>query len=297
MSRSKCHHIHDRIRSDRVGYSVVSEQTKSPRNRLLEVAVAGRRIFLLLISLLILVTMVACTSLCSWDWLPFGLGGACRKTLDQETLDRLRLSMEPTVQMKPGETRQLLLGVVECCYVFEPVDACATWSVSPSNGATIHEDTGVLTVDPDTQSGAMFTVAADVEEGRRLVTVQVYVYTTEANPLVGNWREEAQFACETWQEVIPQERIGELQFRADGSFSVTWYPFEIYRDYWGGYRYDLEDGTLDLTIDGGNYVPEDVDGSGYLEFDDQERLVLRDLWLGTPDGGTAAALCGHGFVR
>lgn len=258
---------------------------------------AGRRIFLLLISLLILVTMVACTSLSSWDWLPFGLGGGCWKPLDQETLEQLRLSMEPTVQMQPGEKREFSLGVVECCYVFEPVDTCASWSVSPSIGASMDKDTGVLAVDPAARNGEMFTVTADVEDGRRLVSIEVYVYTAEENPLVGNWREEAQFVCQTREELTPEERIGELRFRADGSFSVTWHPFEIYRDYWGTYMFELSQGTLDLTPVDGNFLPEDVDGSGNFEIDHQGRLVLQDLWLGSPRGGTEAALCGHRFAR
>jgi hypothetical protein len=242
-----------------------------------------------LMGLLTSVTVVAC--------LPLGLGGGCRHSLDQETLERLTLSMEPTLQMKPGDKREFSLGVVECCYVFEPVDTCVTWSLSPEIGATIDSETGVFVVDPSTPSGETFTVTADVEEGRRLVSIDVYVYTPEDNPLVGNWREEVQFECGTWQELTPEEPIGELQFRADGSFSVTWMPFEIYRDYWGSYRFDLEDGALYLATSGGNYVPEDVDGSGSWEIDEEGRLVLSDMWLGTPHGGSETVNCGHRFVR
>jgi hypothetical protein len=251
--------------------------------------VSGRRLLIPLMGLLTSVTIVAC--------LPLGLDGGCSHTLDQETLERLTLSMERTVQMRPGETREFSLGVVECCYVFEPVDACATWSVSPGAGATIDSETGVLVVDSSTPSGEAFTVTADVEEERRLVSIDVYVYTPEDNPLVGNWREEVQLACQTWQELAPEEPVGELQFRADGSFSVTWMPFEIYRDYWGSYRYDLEEGSLDLATSGGNYVPEDVDGSGSWEIDEEGRLILRDMWLGTPHGASGTANCGHRFVR
>ena len=203
--------------------------------------------------------------------------------------------MGDTLAMQPGETWEFSPGVVECCYVFEPVDACATWSASPTDGATIDAETGVFTVDPGTASGKVFTVTADVEDGRRLVSIEVYVFTPEANPLARNWREEAQLACDTLEEVAPEEPIGELQFRADGTFSVTWMPFELYRDYWGSYRYDSEGGTLDFAIEGGNYVPEDVDGSGSFVIDEDGRLVLKDMWLGTWMGSTGGANCGHIF--
>lgn len=65
------------------------------------------------------------------------------------------------------------LGVVECCPYFAPVEACATWSVDPTKGASINPDTGVLTVDAETPSGSVFTVSADVENGRRVVSIDL----------------------------------------------------------------------------------------------------------------------------
>jgi hypothetical protein len=259
--------------------------------------VAGRRTLILLVALAILAATVACVPTCSWDWLPFGLGGGCRRGLDEDTLSRLSLVMGDTLALQPGQTWEFSPGTVECCYVFEPVNACATWSVSPTDGATIDPKTGVFTVDPETPSGAVFTVTADVENGRRLVSADVHVYTPEANPLFGTWGEEAQFTCETGEEVVPEERIGELAFGADGTFSVTWFPFEIYKDYWGTYTFDLNQGTIELTASGGNYVPEGLDGSGSWFIDEEGRLVLRDIWLGAPRGVLGIVNCGHRFSR
>jgi len=252
---------------------------------------------ILLLALGVLAATVACVPTCSWSWLPLGLGGGCRGRLDEDTLSRLSLVMGDTIQLQPGDTWEFSPGVVECCYVFEPVDTCATWSVSPTAGATIDPETGLFSVDPGTASGAEFTVTADVENGRRLVSAQVYVYTPEANPLVGVWREQAQFACGSDEELVPEERIGELVFGADEGFSVTWHPFEIYKDYWGTYTFDLSQGTLELTGAEGNYIPEDLDGSGSWAIDEQGRLVLKDMWLGSPMGSSGSANCGHRFAR
>jgi hypothetical protein len=258
---------------------------------------AGRRPPALVVSLSILLFAVACLPTSSWDWLPFGLGGGCRSQLDEDTLNHLSLVMGDTLELQPGDTWEFSPGVLECCYVFEPVDACATWSVSPVDGAAIDPETGVFTVDPGTPSGSVFTVTADVENGRRLVSAHVYVYTLEDNPLVGVWREEAQFACGTDEEVIPEERIGEFVVGADGSFSVTWHPFEIYKDYWGTYSFDSNLGTLDLSVAEGNYTPADVDSNGSWVIDEQGGLVLKEMWLGSPPGSPGLVNCGHRFVR
>ena len=221
----------------------------------------------------------------------------CPVVLDEDTLNRLALSMDQTVQMRPGETRTFSLGVVECCHYFEPVEACATWSVDPTEGVSIDPDAGVFTVDAATPSGSVFTVSAEVENGRSVVSIEVHIFTPQDNPLVGIWKEEAQFACDTGAEAVPEEIIRELRFHADGRFSVTWTPFEVYKDYWGTYAYDLEQGTLDLAVTGGNYIPDDVDSSGLFSFDNQGRLILRDMWLGRPHDGTGSANCGHRFIR
>lgn len=219
------------------------------------------------------------------------------RALDEETLSRLETSMGPTTQIQPGESLQFSLGTTECCYVFQIVEARAVWSVEQSSGARIDPATGVLTVDPVTPSGTVFTVRADVENGRRILTSAVHVYTPESNPLVGIWREEVQFSCDTGSQVVPAQPIGELVFRADGSFSVTWIPFEVYHDYWGSYTYDLGTGNLELAGEEGNYVPAGIDGGGSFSIDDQGRLTLSDLWLGSPRDAGGAAKCGHRFVR
>jgi hypothetical protein len=224
-------------------------------------------------------------------------GPQCTEVLDQDTMDRLVLSMEQNLEIQPSEARALSLGVVECCYCFVPVKACATWSVSPSEGVRIDPDTGVLTVNPETPSGSVFTVEADVENGRRVVSTEVHVFTPQGSPLVGTWKEEAQFACAAAETVAPREPIRELRFRADGGFSVTWTPFEVYKDYWGTYTYDAVQGTLDLVVTRGNYVPDDVDGSGRFSVDAHGHLVLDDMWLGCPRDDTGVANCGHRFTR
>lgn len=180
---------------------------------------------------------------------------------------------------------------------FVPVPVIATWSVTPADGARIDATTGVLTIDPATPGGSHFTVRAEVEGGRHVVETEVHVFTAESHPLVGYWQEEAQVACGSGAEVIPELPVEELVFAVDGTFAVTWTPFESYVDYWGTYVLDLTTGTLDLTVTGGNDIPSDVDGHGRFALDEQGRLHLTELWLGTPRSESSLPQCGHRFVR
>jgi hypothetical protein len=206
------------------------------------------------------------------------------------------------IPMQPGGTTDLVLGVFdyEVCGTgfrcFVPVAASATWAITPADGAHLDPKTGILTIDPGTPSGSVFVVRADVERGRHVVETQVNIFTPEANPLIGVWREEAQLACESGTEVVPAEAIAELLFFADGTFAVTWFPFESYKDYWGTYTFDLAQETLELTVTGGNTIPPDVDGEGRFAVD-ATGLVLSELWLGTPSLERGPPNCGHRFVR
>jgi hypothetical protein len=225
-------------------------------------------------------------------------GGACATPLDADTLASLTHSFwaAPVIEARPGDQRDLDLGTVGLGAAFEVVPACATWSIAPTAGATIDPTTGVLVIDAGTASGTAYVVTADVESGRRTITADVIVYTEAAMPWHGTWRESVELACGTGAEVTPEEAINEIRFWADGTLWVTWFPFEVYVDYWGTYAFEPGAGTVTLTAEGGNYVPADIDGTGTFELAGGT-LVLRDLWLGSPQGGTAPAQCGHELIR
>jgi hypothetical protein len=225
-------------------------------------------------------------------------GSGCDAPLDDATLQELQLTgnglgilLGGRATAHPGDTVDFELGIFECCYFFEPVDACATFSIAPAEGADIDPATGAVRVDGSTPHGATFTVTADVEEGRRLLTADLYVWTTEGNPIVGTYSEQAQLAC-GGGEREPEQPLGEVAFYGDERFAVTWTPFEVYVDYWGTYTIDPGAQTLELTVEGGNYVPPDVDPSGTFRLEG-EQLILEDMYLGSPQGGVAAPACGH----
>ncbi len=201
------------------------------------------------------------------------------------------------LQLTPGSERRLVIGTYDCCYVFEPSGLDAVWTVSPVEGVTIDND-GLLTVGEDVPNGTVLTVTANHDPAGPPASVLVYVYTPDEQPLVGLWREEAQLACDTGKRVVPDEPIGELRFDADGIFSVTWHPFEVYRDYWGTYEADLATGRLALEVESGNIpTPAGFDGEGTFEIRNDGSLVLTGIWLGeSPGGGGAGPNCGYVFT-
>jgi hypothetical protein len=219
--------------------------------------------------------------------------GACTPDIPYDSPE-LALSFFGPPQMQPGTSRDFDVLQIECCYIPNPVAMCESWSVSPEGqGATIDEN-GVFTLESTVENGATFLVQATLGDGSTISTT-VYVYTPEGNPLVGTYSEAAQISCTDGMEVPPDEPIGEVRFLADGTFNVTWTPFEVYVDYWGPYTYDLGTGAITLTATGGNYIPDDLDGEGFFEVNSEGDLILTDMWLGSPQFATVTTQCGHRF--
>lgn len=201
------------------------------------------------------------------------------------------------LQVEAGSQLELRLATLECCVFWETVEASAAWSLANApEGVEIDSQTGLLTVADEVDNGTIFTVIAAVASGQQVFEEMVTVYALAGNPLVGIWTEQAQLSCDNYAEVPAQEPIGELIFSADGGMSVTWRPFEAYIDYVGEYSYNAE--SLNILADKVNYLPETIDGTGSYLIDEQGRLNLRDIWLGTPPfGPTTAPLCGHIFTK
>jgi len=101
----------------------------------------------------------------------------------------------------------------------------------------------------------------------------------------------------TWHQLDAECGLGqpvrELIFEADGRYSVTWLPFETYKDYWGRYRYNPHTQALALTVEGGNYNPPDRVLAGQARVEDHA-LTLSGISLGTPANG---ARCTAAFRR
>lgn len=119
-------------------------------------------------------------------------------------------------------------------------------------------------------------VAAVVKEAG-CTTVDGASDDVAALAIVWTWR-QLDAACGVAQPVR------ELIFEADGHYSVTWLPFETYKDYWGRYRCDPHSRALSLTVEAGNYNPPDGALAGEVRVEDHP-LTLSDVSLGAPQNG------------
>ena len=123
--------------------------------------------------------------------------------------------------------------------------------------------------------------------------------TRATHPLLGLWRQSGWKPCKPVAQMTAENVdpfIQELEFRADGTFSVTWQPFERYTDYWGQYRYSTASRVLDMHIEHGNFVPKDFAGHG-TAIVSGDTLTLRDVRLGTKQATARPAMCELSFVR
>lgn len=212
--------------------------------------------------------------------------------LEQTVLDQLGITA-PGLEtlVAAGDTQLSLLWIDDGTPT--AVDACVEWSIEPVDGVSI-DDTGLLSVDAAVPAGTVISVTADVEAGRRVLMADFEVYVPVAYDIIGFWTEVQQLPCDGGAAFVPDPIIGELVFQDTGEFSVTWTPFEVYYDYWGTYTYDEGTGALVLTVDGGNYVPDDIDGEGTATVTGGQ-LTLQDMWLGVAQTPVTPVACGHVF--
>ena len=144
------------------------------------------------------------------------------------------------------------------------------------------------------------------------------------NPLVGSWRQTGWKPCKPLAVLKPENvdwDLEELILKADGTYSVTWTPFEVYHDYWGRYTYSIArrgynlasdvgepgmrddatvgpwyKGPIELVIKHGNFVPSDFSGKGVFAVRGKQ-LTLTDVKLGTRHAPQPLDLCERTFVR
>lgn len=173
---------------------------------------------------------------------------------------------------------------------FQPVpQRCVTHlKVSPAGLATLGADGASIRVADDAPSGALITITGRVAD--QTLEAQVRVVTPADAPLSGTWRQ-------TSSSCAGGEPVRELVFKAGGRFSLTWMPFESYRDYWGIYSFDPATGAFSAQIESGNRRPAHLDLVGSASFEG-DILILDDLWLGDPARMSAEAeRCTYRFVR
>jgi hypothetical protein len=174
-------------------------------------------------------------------------------------------------------------------------DACVEWSVEPSSAAGVDRSTGTITVAPDAKHNTSFLVHAKIP-GMSEISATFSVFDRKQNPLVGRWHQEGFPVCAGEKPPVT-EPIEEFDITADGTFTVTWHPFETYVDYWGAYEHNATNGAIRMKVDGGNFVPADFNGKGRFSVDAQGELTLSQVWLGSRNAPRKPRSCVYHFKK
>lgn len=151
-----------------------------------------------------------------------------------------------------------------------PVRCTTDWSVT--GPATLSPDRTSVTIAPDAPPGSIVTVA--YRHGGAKVEARFKVIARDEIVLTGRYSQSGLEGCTS----VPL--VGELEFQPENRFSVTYSPFETYRDYWGSYSFDPATKRLVLKVEGGNFVPSNLDLEGEAEMV-EGRLRLKGLFLGS----------------
>jgi PKD repeat protein len=218
--------------------------------------------------------------------------------LDEQTIKYLSLELGQ-IDARPGDTRQLRLLAMQCCVLFNPIYADVRYYADPGDFARVDPISGLLTIDSGVPGGAKFRVYANIENGRRIVSADVYVDTVDSNPLRGTWTQVGEIPCDGSSDIAAVNPLNFLHFAGGNSFDATWIPFEVYKDYWGVYSIDTSTKQVMIGATAGNYVPTTIDGAGTYELIPEAggtaTLRLNNVWLGRPGGDARPPACGMVF--
>ncbi|WP_109807473.1 hypothetical protein [Sphingosinithalassobacter portus] len=180
----------------------------------------------------------------------------------------------PEMPARPGATLRLEPEAgVSYNWVSVPTDCIKRWEVSDPAMADVDPETRQLHIHDDAVPGTRITISYTNLQDRRS-SASVLIVGAEEKVLTGARRQSGLENCAAGRS------IGEMVFRDDGSFSVTYQPFESYQDYWGRYIYDPVTGALAMTVTGGNLIPEPLDLWGSAYFNADGKLVLDGVFLG-----------------
>lgn len=164
-----------------------------------------------------------------------------------------------------------------------PLRCTSGWSVS--GPARLSEDRTTLTIAEDAAPGAEIVLRFRLRDEE--VTARLTVVARDAVVLTGRWSQTAATGCEG------MEPVRELEFGPD-RFSVTFTPFESYKDYWGTYRFDPATGALLLSVEAGNNIPPGLDLEGIARMEGGH-LILERMFLGDRQGRRPNAGCRYTF--
>jgi hypothetical protein len=223
--------------------------------------------------------------------LALALAACATANRDRETADRAEPPLAPDPECIPPGYHFALVGTDTTVYrqgatvrvtpkvdvspagtLDLPLRCTRDWSVE--GPATLSADRTSVAIAADAPPGS--TVILRFRHDGKPVEARFKVVGRDEIVLTGQWSQQSLEGC------AADEPVRELVFAPEHRFAVTFMPLETYQDYWGTYSFDPATGALRLTVEGGNFVPSNLDLDGAAELAGG-RLRLRGFFLGSRD--------------
>jgi len=223
-----------------------------------------------------------------WRGLCFSILALCvacfgQKKADDWAISNAMIGPDSPIEVSAGNSYQAQAMYPVPDGPLFPLKASVAWSIAPAvKGISIEAKTGKISVDAEVPHGTYTTVHANVDGGRRKLTAKLYVFRTDANPLIGKWRVDQKVACGKAQEMKTAASGPRSLYTMDWSFHVD-HQFWVGRTNSiaagvrrsGTYEYDLKAATLKLATKWPVNTP--VSNWSYLLKDGEKAVLLRPL--------------------
>lgn len=159
---------------------------------------------------------------------------------------------------------------------YEDIDprCLSDWRIT--GPARLSDDRRSIVIAPDAPPGA--EIHLSYRWRTEQAELHLPVVARDAVVLTGT---RGQTSVEGCGELAP---LRELVFAPGNQFSVTFEPFESYKDYWGSYRFDPATGAISMHVEEGNNVPSGLDLEGRAILGSDGHLVLEDMYFGNGNG-------------
>jgi hypothetical protein len=223
----------------------------------------------------------------AWRGLCFSILALCaacfgQKKADDWAISNAMIGPDSPIEVSAGSSYQAQAMYPVPDGPLFPLKATVAWSIAPAvKGVSIDAISGKINVSADVEHGTTTTVHADVGSGRRKLTVRLYVFRTDANPLIGKWRVDQKVACSEAQEMKTAASGPRSLYTMDWSFHVD-------QKFWvgrtnniaagvrrsGSYEYDLKAATIKLT---NTWPAMPVSNWSYSFKDDGKTLLLHPM--------------------
>jgi len=158
--------------------------------------------------------------------------------------------------------------------------------------------------------GSKYNLAIPEDIGQALDDAMESVLKTA---VVGTWSESGWKLCRPAAQLTTDQMdppIDSLIFLPNGQFSVAWrgggaraygdpngkIPHTAVPDYSGKYSLLPDHSSIHMTFENGIYNPRDYSGDGFFRVDG-DKLVLRNVWLGTYKAKQKPDICEMTFRR